>query len=71
MLLRGIGGRCFSALKFSCIAAAPASATDAAATETGATAWLLVASALVLFMTLPGLALFHGGPVRESNLLAS
>ncbi|HEX6843392.1 MAG TPA: ammonia channel protein, partial [Stellaceae bacterium] len=44
-------------------AAAPAWAADAAAIDTGATAWVLVASALVLFMTLPGLALFYGGLV--------
>jgi Amt family ammonium transporter len=34
------------------------------------TAWMLVASALVLFMTLPGLALFYGGLVRSRNVLS-
>ena len=34
------------------------------------TAWLLVATALVLFMTLPGLALFYGGLVRARNVLS-
>ena len=34
------------------------------------TAWILVATALVLFMTLPGLALFYGGLVRASNVLS-
>jgi ammonium transporter, Amt family len=34
------------------------------------TAWILVATALVLFMTLPGLALFYGGLVRSSNVLS-
>ncbi|HWD59976.1 MAG TPA: ammonium transporter, partial [Stellaceae bacterium] len=38
--------------------------------DSGATAWVLVASALVLFMTLPGLALFYGGLVRARNLLS-
>ena len=52
------------------LAAAPAWAADAAAVDTGATAWVLVASALVLFMTLPGLALFYGGLVRARNLLS-
>ena len=33
-------------------------------------AWLLTASALVLFMTLPGLALFYGGLVRAKNVLS-
>ena len=34
------------------------------------TAWLIVATALVLFMTLPGLALFYGGLVRARNVLS-
>src|SRR3954463_15173416 len=34
------------------------------------TAWMIVASALVLFMTLPGLALFYGGLVQAKNLLS-
>ena len=36
----------------------------------GDTAWILTATALVLFMTLPGLALFYGGLVRARNLLS-
>jgi Amt family ammonium transporter len=38
--------------------------------NTGDTAWLLTATALVLFMTLPGLALFYGGLVRGKNTLS-
>jgi Amt family ammonium transporter len=38
--------------------------------DSGNTAWVLAASALVLFMTLPGLALFYGGLVRARNLLS-
>lgn len=34
------------------------------------TAWIIVATALVLFMTLPGLALFYGGLVRSKNVLS-
>ncbi|MGB5838539.1 MAG: ammonium transporter [Albidovulum sp.] len=34
------------------------------------TAWILVATALVLFMTLPGLAMFYGGLVRARNVLS-
>ena len=34
------------------------------------TAWIMVATTLVLFMTLPGLALFYGGLVRSSNVLS-
>ena len=37
--------------------------------DTGDTAWVLTAAALVLFMT-PGLALFYGGMVRAKNVLA-
>ena len=37
--------------------------------DTGDTAWVLTASALVLMMTLPGLALFYGGLVRTKNVL--
>ena len=36
----------------------------------GDTAWMIVATALVLFMTLPGLALFYGGLVRSRNVLS-
>ena len=41
------------------------------ALNSGDTAWMIVATALVLFMTLPGLALFYGGMVRKKNLLAT
>ena len=37
--------------------------------DAGDTAWVLTASALVLMMTLPGLALFYGGLVRAKNVL--
>ena len=47
----------------------PASAADAAISA-GDTAWILTATALVLFMTLPGLALFYGGLVRSNNVLS-
>src|SRR4029077_6803525 len=36
----------------------------------GHNAWMMTSSALVLFMTLPGLALFYGGLVRRKNLLS-
>ncbi len=38
--------------------------------DTGHTAWMLTATALVLFMTIPGLALFYGGLVRTKNVLS-
>lgn len=49
-------------------------AQDAAAAapklDTGDTAWMLTSTALVLMMTIPGLALFYGGMVRKQNVLA-
>ncbi len=38
--------------------------------DSGDTAWMLTATALVLFMTLPGLSLFYGGLVRSKNVLS-
>lgn len=38
--------------------------------DSGDTAWILTSTALVLFMTLPGLALFYGGLVRSANVLS-
>ena len=43
----------------------------APAIDTGDTAWILVSSALVLCMMLPGLALFYGGLVRSKNVLGT
>jgi ammonium transporter, Amt family len=39
--------------------------------DSGDTAWMLTSSALVLLMTVPGLALFYGGMVRKKNVLAT
>src|SRR5262245_55083190 len=39
--------------------------------DTGDTAWMLTSSALVLMMTIPGLALFYGGLVRPKNVLST
>ena len=44
---------------------------EEAALDSGDTAWMLTATALVLLMTLPGLALFYGGMVRKKNVLAT
>ncbi len=66
-------------------AAAPAAAATPAAPATptepflvtndkissGDTAWMLTSTALVLMMTIPGLALFYGGMVRKKNVLAT
>ncbi len=39
--------------------------------DTGDTAWILTSTALVLFMSLPGLALFYGGLVQARNVLSA
>jgi ammonium transporter, Amt family len=58
-------------------AVAPAVAAPTAATPTppkidsGDTAWMLTSTALVLMMTIPGLALFYGGMVRRKNVIAT
>ena len=45
-------------------------AADPAKVDGGDTAWMLASATLVLFMTLPGLALFYGGLVRAKNVLS-
>ena len=50
-------------------AAAPAAA-PAPVPNKGDTAWMTIATALVIFMTIPGLALFYGGLVRSKNMLS-
>ena len=44
--------------------------TAAPVLNSGDTAWMLTSTALVLFMTIPGLALFYGGMVRSKNVLS-
>ena len=51
--------------------AAAAAASEAAKIDTGDTAWMLTSTALVLMMTIPGLALFYAGMVRKKNVLAT
>ena len=51
-------------------APAAAAAAAAAVPNKGDTAWMLVSSALVLMMSIPGLALFYGGLVRTKNMLS-
>ena len=72
-----------SALLFALLLALPAFADDAAAPaaaaaaagppkiDSGDTAWMLSSTALVLLMTIPGLALFYAGMVRKKNVLAT
>jgi hypothetical protein len=49
---------------------APAFAQDAKV-DAGDTAWMLISTAIVLMMTIPGLALFYGGMVRKKNVLST
>src|SRR5262249_47323068 len=58
-------------LSVACLWPACTQAADAAHINAGDTAWVLVASALVLMMTAPGLALFYGGLVRRKNVLGT
>jgi ammonium transporter, Amt family len=57
----------------SVVTACPAWAADTppVAINAGDTAWMLISTALVLMMTIPGLALFYGGLVRRMNVLAT
>jgi ammonium transporter, Amt family len=69
-----------SGLLFALLLALPAFAEDAAPVaaaagppkiDSGDTAWMLTSTALVLLMTIPGLALFYAGMVRKKNVLAT
>lgn len=53
------------------IAAIPAFAGDEPALDKADTAWIMVAGLLVLFMTIPGIALFYAGMVRKKNMLST
>ncbi|MBI3420052.1 MAG: ammonium transporter [Proteobacteria bacterium] len=53
------------------LALAEEAAAAAPSLNSGDTAWMLASTALVLMMTIPGLALFYGGLVRKQNMLAT
>jgi Amt family ammonium transporter len=65
---KGIGFTFFFALV--ALAGMP-SAAHAAEINSGDTAWMLTSTALVLLMTIPGLAVFYGGMVRRHNVLST
>jgi Amt family ammonium transporter len=67
----GAAGAAAGAAAAAAPAAAAAAAPAAPMFDTGDTAWMLTSSALVLMMTIPGLALFYGGMVRKKNVLAT
>src|SRR5918996_3800262 len=65
-----IGG--IFAVSIAALAASPALAqAPASKIDAGDTAWMIAATALVLMMTIPGLALFYSGMVRKKNVLAT
>ena len=53
------------------LVSSPAAGPASAGISAGDTAWMLVCTALVLLMTIPGLALFYAGMVRKKNVLAT
>ena len=61
----------FSFLGFLGLSVTSAFAEEASKISAGDTGWILVSSALVLAMTIPGLALFYGGMVRSKNILST
>ena len=65
--MKGLGK--FTFILFTLFYTIPALAQESAKLDTGNTAWMLTASALVVFMTIPGLALFYGGLDKAKNIL--
>jgi Amt family ammonium transporter len=61
----------FAALSFATLVASPALAQDHMRIDAADTAFMIFSTALVLMMTLPGLALFYAGMVRKKNVLAT
>ena len=58
------------AIAISAVMLAQPAAAESATMNKGDVAWMLVSTLLVLFMILPGLALFYGGLVRSKNMLS-
>src|SRR5437868_13656920 len=68
--LGALGGRLAIASAMT-LAAGAAWGADKPTIDHGDTAWMLASTALVLMMTIPGVALFYGGMVRKMNVLAT
>ena len=72
--LKRLAATASAATAVSILTALPAFAQEAAAEapklDTGDTAWMLTSTALVLMMTIPGLACFYAGMVRKKNVLS-
>ncbi len=69
-LLKGLATAATAAMAAGPLAAQPGFPLAPVVVNSGDTAWILTASALVLLMTLPGLVLFYGGLVRTKNFLS-
>jgi len=69
--IAAVAGASLVGLAMTGLALAQETAEPAPALDTGNTAWMLTSTALVLMMTIPGLALFYGGMVRKKNVLAT
>ena len=65
--MSGHASRIFTALTLPLFISSPALADDFSGADT---AWMLTSTALVLFMTIPGLSLFYAGLVRVKNVLS-
>ncbi len=71
MTFKKLIGACLAALAVTVFVADPALAQAATPKiDKGDTTWMMVATIVVLFMTVPGLALFYGGLVRSKNMLS-
>lgn len=68
--IQNFGIKSISLLLMVLFSGGSAFAEEASTLNTGDTAWILTSTALVLFMTLPGLAMFYGGLVRTKNVLS-
>ena len=70
LALLGVGALAVAGPAFAQEAVAAAAAAAPPTPDKGDTAWMLTSTALVLLMTVPGLALFYGGLVRTKNMLS-
>ena len=69
-LVRGATGAAAGSFAFLAMAGSAFAQEDVPSIDSGDTAWMITATALVLLMTIPGLALFYGGMVRKKNVVA-
>mgnify|MGYP001231810348 CR=1 FL=1 len=70
-MFKRLSGYLGLALTMAVAATSGALAAETPKLDTGDTAWMLTSTALVLMMTIPGVAMFYGGMVRKKNVLAT